>query len=178
MKKLFFTAAIISLFLVNNSYSQTNATVAVSATAVSALSATGSPVSFGNISANTISYLKATGDDDNTKSNANLGVVNNEGSVSITGSSTASVEVSWSSTATLTAQGATENIATFTPVVTNGSTIINSGTTINLIDDGSNTDIGALVLYVGGQLSAATPGTYSTSNGGTSSPVTFTLQYN
>lgn len=166
MKKLILTT-IIALVSVVGAFAQETADVAVSATVNGAITLTPSAVSFGVIAADTQSYIEANGNDSGT--DTNVGTGHTAGALQIQGTAGVDLTVSWT-TGTLT-DGGGANPITFTPSVWT-TTEISSGVT-NLTLTG-----GGITLDVGGTLGAiSTAGVYSTGNGGTASPVTFTVNY-
>lgn len=169
MKKLFKLSivAVVFLGLSTVASAQTNANVAVTATVNAALTLTPSDIALGTIQ-QASSTIDANANDAATE--ANLGVGASAGSLQIQGTTGASVDVAFANGILTDAGGA--NPATFTPSVYNGVTSVASGDDVTLTG-------GDITLDVGGTLAApAGSGSYSTANGGTATPIVFTITYN
>lgn len=142
------------------------ADVEVSTTVNAVIMLTPTAVNLGTISQG-ITTLDANANDVATETNVGVGAT--AGSLAITGTSGASISVSFTN-GTLTDGGGLDP-TTFTPSVYLGSSAVTSGSTQTITG-------GSITLDVGGTL-AATSGTggYATTNGG-GSAVTFTIAYN
>jgi hypothetical protein len=166
MKKLILSL-IVMAFASTAAFAQSTQDITASAIVIAQISfADVVPVDFGTFQTSGDAYLAPTGD--GTASTNTTG--GNLGSVNVTGEGDA--QISWTN-GTLRKTEGTEEL-TFVPTITDGTTVLESGTsTLSL----SGTEI---TLSIGGALSgveAAGTGSFSTTNSG-GSPVVITLQYN
>lgn len=158
---------VVAAFLSSNAFAQVDADVAVSATVEAALVLTPTAVALGTIQTGAASIIDANANDDATE--ANLGTGASAGSLQITGTSGASIDVSWTNA---TLDNGSDPV-TFTPSVWLGAAELTTpaGSTVTLT-------AGDITIDVGGELAATSgTGTYNTSTG-SGSPITFTVSYN
>lgn len=166
--KTYLSIFAIVAFSTTATFAQETADVAVTATVEAALGLTPTAVALGTIQTGLASILDANANDDATE--ANIGGSASAGSLVITGTSGASITVSWAN-ATLDEVGSGDPV-TFTPSVWLGASELATpaGTAATITG-------GSITLDIGGEL-AATSGTgaYSTALGG-GAPITFTVTY-
>ena len=158
---------VVTAFLSNGAFAQSTADVTVAATVEAALVLTPTAVALGSIQTGEASILDANANDDATE--ANLGTGASAGSLQITGTAGASIDVSWTNA---TLDNGSDPV-TFTPSVwlAAAELVTPAGSTVTLTG-------GDITIDVGGELDATSgTGTYNTSTG-SGSPITFTVSYN
>ncbi|RNC85721.1 MAG: hypothetical protein ED557_02810 [Balneola sp.] len=172
MKSLKLTLSVFMLvaFASVNTFAQEEATVTATAEIQAALTISADQnIDLGTIQTGTSSTLAAGPDDGTTE--VNVGTSTSYGIVRMTGTASGTVTLSFSD-AILTQSGSDPLDFVTVGYDSASQASHTSGSTLNFDASGN------LTLYLGGTLDAAAgSGTYSTSGGGTASPITVTIQY-